>query len=126
MLALSVFGGIGALALNAAPGTLDAILPVWAIVLWGGSLTLGSAMALFGMLFQTLNGIVVEQVGSVMVGAATIFYSVIAFYIVGFSAIQVVGLVLAWGLACFVRWGQLQALIAASYRKAVAEGRIHE
>jgi hypothetical protein len=34
-----------------------------------------------------------------------------AVYAVGPDAIQVVAVILGWGLACFVRWGQLQVLI---------------
>lgn len=122
MLALSVFGGLGALALNAAPQTLEALLPVWGIIAWGISLALGSAVALTGMLFQSINGIITEQIGSVMVGAATVFYSVLALYTLGFQAVQIIGLVLAWGLACLIRWAQLQALIVSTYHRAQEEG----
>lgn len=112
ILALSVFSGLTALALGAAPDTLNHLLPAWGVMTWAALLTLGSAVTLVGMAFQTLNGILVEQIGSVTVGSATIFYAALGFWVIGWDAIQIVGIVLAWGLACFVRWIQLQALIA--------------
>lgn len=111
ILALSVFGGLTALTLQVAPESLEFLLPKWAVISWGVILTAGSAIALIGMVFQSLNGIITEQIGSVMVGAATVFYSSVAFLVVGASSIQSVGIVLAWGLACLIRWGQLQSLI---------------
>lgn len=111
ILALSVFSGATALTLKVAPESLEAVLPVWAVLVWGLTLGLGSLVTLVGMAFQTVNGIITEQIGSVMVGAATVFYSGVAFYVIGASAIQTMGIVLAWGLACLVRWVQLQILI---------------
>jgi hypothetical protein len=118
ILALSVFSGLTAIALGAAPDTLNALLPAWGVTAWAIMLTLGSAVTLVGMAFQTVVGILVEQIGSVAVGVATIFYAVLGFWILGWDALQVVGIVLAWGLACFVRWIQLQALIHAGEAQA--------
>lgn len=123
ILALSVFSGVTAIALEAAPDSLDAVLPEWAVVLWGILLVLGSGLTLLGMVRQTDTGIIIEQVGSVMVGATTIYYSIIAFWQIGSDALQNVGIILAWGLACFVRWGQLQALINHTAHR-LAEQRI--
>lgn len=111
ILALSVFGGLGALALNAAPESLEAVLPSWAVVTWGILLVLGSALALIGILIKTNIGVLIEQVGSVIVGVTTVYYSTIAILLVGADALQNIGIILAWGLACFIRWGQLQVLI---------------
>ena len=117
ILALSVFSGFGAIIADAAPETLEATLPRWGVILWGALLVGGSLATLGGMLFQSVNGIIIEQIGSVAVGATTVFYSVLALYVIGQSAIQPVGIILAWGLSCFIRWIQLQALINSSYRK---------
>jgi hypothetical protein len=116
VLALSVFSGLTALALNAAPNTLEALLPRWGLLLWGAMLGLGSVVTLTGMAFQSLNGIIAEQVGSVLVGVTTVFYSVLVFIYIGPNAVQTVGIILAWGLSCFVRWLQLQMLIEKAYR----------
>ena len=117
ILALSVFSGATALALKAAPESLESVLPTWGVIVWGVMLCLGSLASLVGMLFQTVNGIILEQVGSVMVGATTVFYSTLAIYVVGPSAIQTVGIILAWGLACFIRWIQLQILIHSAIKR---------
>jgi hypothetical protein len=98
ILALSVFSGLTAVALGAAPDTLESLLPEWAVLAWGILLTVGSAITLTGMAFQSLNGILIEQIGSVIVGAAALYYSGLAFFTLGGDALQVVGIVAAWGL----------------------------
>lgn len=129
ILALSVFSGITTLALKVAPESLEALLPRWGVVVWSVLLALGSAVALIGMLFQSVNGIIAEQIGSVMVGVTTVFYSSLALWFLGPSALQTIGVILAWGLACFIRWGQLQVLIRDAVKraeKAEMLRRIHE
>ena len=111
MLAFSVFTGGTAFLLDAAPESLNSLLPHWAVLIWGVLLTLGSATTLGGMTRQSPNGIIVEQIGSVMVAATTLYYAVIATYVVGWSAMQTVGIVAAWGLSCVIRYLQLQALL---------------
>lgn len=111
ILALSVFSGATALALEAAPESLESLLPHWAVIVWGVLLMAGSSLTLLGMARQTDWGIIAEQVGSVMVGATTVYYSIIALWQVGPNVLQNVGIIMAWGLACFVRWAQLQALV---------------
>ena len=117
ILALSVFSGMTALLLEAAPESLESLLPRWGVVTWGILLTLGSAVTLLGMAFQNLNGVILEQIGSVAVGATTIFYATLAIWVVGPNAISGVSIIFAWGLSCFVRWWQLQMLIDAQYRR---------
>lgn len=112
ILALSVFSGLTALAIgDNGPASLQDSLPAWAVIGWGVLLTLGSAVTLAGMAFHSVNGIITEQIGSVIVAATTIFYSGVAFYELGFAALQAVGIILAWGLSCGLRWFQLQSLI---------------
>lgn len=121
ILAFSVFTGVTALALDKGPESLESQLPTWGVIAWGVILTFGSMITLWGVARQTLNGILTEQVGSVMVGVATIFYSVLAIRAVGWDAIQSVGIIFAWGLACFVRWIQLQILVITAYHKQIRE-----
>jgi len=131
ILALSSFSGLTALAFKVAPESLEAVLPRWGVILWGILLSVGSVITLLGMARQTVNGIITEQVGSVMVGVTTVYWAVLAIRILGSSALQDVTIILAWGLACLWRWGQLQALINSSHkrgkRKAALEGdRLYE
>lgn len=125
ILMLSVFSGVTALAVEAAPDSLAALLPHWGIVVWGILLCAGSVITLSGMAFQTINGIIFEQIGSVMVGSTTVFYALLAVWQIGPDAFQGIGIVLAWGLACFMRWGQLQALLNTSY-KLTLESKVHK
>lgn len=119
VLAASVFTGLTSLAIEAAPASLEAVLPQWAVMGWAAMLTLGSAMTLMGMMFQTVNGILTEQLGSVVVGVTAIFYSGVAFSILGLGGIAAYGLIGAWGVACLFRWFQLQALINKSHRRHI-------
>lgn len=121
ILALSVFSGLTVLALGAAPRSLDELLPEWGVTLWSLGLTIGSGVTLWGIARQTINGILLEQVGSVMVAVTTIYYSTLAILIVGWDALQSISIIAAWGLACGIRWIQLQALIAHGASEAEEE-----
>lgn len=128
ILMLSVFAGATAFLVRAAPDTLEYLLPHWGVILWGVVLMLGSAVTLTGMAKQSVNGIILEQVGSVMVAAATIFYSVLAVWYLGWGVVQTVGIIFAWGIACLIRWAQLQILINSAMRRHEKEmfvARIH-
>lgn len=114
VLALSVFSGLTAIVLEAAPETLESQIPRWGVVTWGALLTVGSAVTLFGMARQTIGGVITEQVGSVVVAATTIYYSLIAIAVLGTDAIQVIGFVFAWGGACALRAVQLQRLLLSA------------
>lgn len=111
ILALSVFSGISTLIAREGPDSIEALLPHWGVVTWAVTLGLGSFMALLGLARDTDWGIVTEQVGCVMVGVATTFYSILVLMVVGPSATPAVSIILGWGLACFLRWLQLQLLI---------------
>lgn len=124
ILALSVFSGIVAMVLDAGPESLEALLPHWGVLVWGGTLSIGSAVTLIGISNQSDGGIITEQIGSVMVGVACTFYSVLIFNVVGSGASQPVGIILAWGLACFVRWAQLQLLIRQNVREKLLRDAI--
>lgn len=111
ILALSVFSGFTTILVEAGPQTLESLMPRWGVVVWGVCLGLGSLLALVGLARDTDWGIVTEQVGCVMVGVATIFYSILGLYVLGPQASSVISIVLGWGLACILRWYQLQLLI---------------
>lgn len=125
ILLLSVFSGLTALALSAAPDTLERALPEWAVTTWSIVLLTGSATTLIGMMFQTVSGIITEQIGSVAVGATTIMYGILALNYAGINALQSIGVIIAWGIACLVRWGQLQVLLVQTHH-AVVRHRVEE
>jgi len=102
---------------GASPEDMDRLLPTWAVLVWALSLSVGAGVTLWGMTLRSLNGVVLEQIGSVAVGAATIFWSVVVIMTVGFAGIPSAAIVLGWGAANFLRWGQLQAIIAKAKRE---------
>lgn len=119
ILMLSVFVGITALAVETAPDTLEALLPPWGVTVWDTLLMVGSAITLIGMARHTENGVILEQIGSVTVGVATIFYAVLSIKVIGTKDLESVGIVLAWGIACLIRWVQLQMLLRQEYRRKI-------
>ena len=122
VLAFSVFVGVIALAIKAQPGTLREAMPDWGVYAWGALLVLGSAIALIGMWIQSVNGIITEQVGSAMVSVAALFYSILMVIIAGDQALVSAGIVFAWGIACALRYFQLQILIDVAYREKIIMG----
>jgi hypothetical protein len=116
VLAASVLAGITAIAIQSTPPSLEALLPRWGVVLWGIFLVFGSALTLFGMSRQGLNGIQLEQIGSTILGIATVYYATLVLFSVGTPALMPVGLTLSWGLACLLRAAQLQALLGRAIR----------
>lgn len=117
ILVLSIFSGATALALESAPESLEVAVPHWAVTTWSVMLVLGSATTLIGMAFQGLNGIITEQIGSVMVGATALFYTAVAIASVGPDVVSTAGVIGAWGFACLARWLQLQVLINSAHRR---------
>lgn len=126
LLVLSVFTGLTALAVDAAPQTLNSVLPHWAVLLWGILLVVGSVVTLVGMAYQSVNGVVLEQIGSVAVGVTTVYYSILALWVAGVDAAQPVGIILAWGVACLIRWVQLQALLREADRAALMNAALRD
>lgn len=133
VLALCCFAGLTSLSLQVGPQTLEALLPKPVVIGWGFILTAGSFATLIGVMQAKeegdLDGIFLEQVGSVAVGVATVFYGTIAIGVAGTGAIQPVGIILAFGLACLLRWLQLQLLLRRIHQAqslAIIKKAIHE
>lgn len=120
ILILCIVSGLPLILTDIEPGSLESLMPTWWIVLWGLALVCGAGCALWGMSRQTVDGILVEQVGSVIVGCSSIIYSAAIIIAVGSSGIVSAGIVFGWGLSCFWRWLQLQALVVQGV--AVVEG----
>lgn len=95
-----------------APISIEALLPTPVIKLWAATASLGSLVALLGIIWpRRVIGMVIEQVGLVMVGVAACFYGA-AIWIVTGEVGRVPGAIIsAFGLSCLVRWYQLQKLV---------------
>ena len=114
VLALAVVSGLPLILGVAEPGTMQALLPKWAVILWGVALVVGSGMTLAGMSRQTIDGIITEQVGSVATGFATLIYGTGLILVGGWEATVPAAFIFGFGLSCFWRWGQLQVLLSES------------
>ena len=122
ILILCIVSGLPLILTDIEPGSLESLMPTWGIVLWGLALVSGAGCALWGMSRQTVDGILVEQVGSVIVGCASIIYSAAILLVVGSSGLVSGGIVFGWGLSCFWRWLQLQALVNQGVSVVVSDG----
>lgn len=119
ILIVCLFNGIPLAMGRATPGSInDQIHQTWQIVVWGLFLVIGSGCTLLGTFNQSVNGILLEQTGSVAVGFACLIYAAAIRAQVGVAGSVPAGIVLAFGIACLWRWGQLQGLIIEAERQA--------
>jgi len=112
VLVLAVVSGLPLLIAHVAPGTVEAIMPLWGVILWGWSLVLGSIVTLVAMTRQNTNGIIAEQVGSIIVGFSTVIYGACIALVGGAEASLAASITIGFGFSCFYRWLQLQSLLA--------------
>ncbi len=118
ILALSVVSGVPLVFADATPGSIEEQLdPAW-VVIWGVMLTAGALTTLIGTLKPNVNGIILEQIGSVAVGGASAIYGGAIFAQVGIAGSVPAAIILGFGISCFWRWGQLQALIRTAEHAA--------
>lgn len=125
LLLLSIVSGLPILFGSPAPGSIEAAMPHWGVRVWGAGLALGAVVALLGVLKTrpdskartvSVTGLVLEQVGLVMVASSTLLYVVVALVYVGVSAIVPIGIVAAYGISCLMRWVQIQRAIDLEFR----------
>lgn len=118
ILSLCVVSGFPLIFAGATPGTIAAQLDKPFVVAWGIMLSAGALLTLVGALRQTVNGIILEQVGSVSLGFACLMYAGAIWLQVRWEGSVPAGIVLGLGLACLWRWAQLQAHMIQAQRIA--------
>lgn len=118
ILALSVVSGVPLVFADATPGSIDDQLDAPWVVIWGLMLTLGALTTLIGTMKANIDGIILEQIGSVAVGGATLLYAGAIGFQVGVSGSVPAAIIVGFGFSCFWRWGQLQALIRQAEQAA--------
>ena len=111
VLSLCVIVGFPLIFADATPGTIAAQLDSTWVVIWGLMLSVGSLVTLIGVMQQSVNGIIIEQIGSVAVGFACLIYAVAIWLQVSWAGAVPTVIVLGWGASCFWRWFQLQRLM---------------
>ena len=114
VLGFAIAVGIPLVVARIAPGSIADVMPLWGVVAWAWGLVIGSCVTLIGMTRQTTTGIIIEQIGSVIVGVVTIIYGACTVLVVGPGAGVAAGIIVGFGLSCFYRWFQLDALLRAS------------
>lgn len=120
LLVLSLIASLpAALGAAPAPASIRIQLDPNLARVWAASLALGSFLALLGLAWRrpkvglSVTGLLLEQVGLVTVGAATIYYCAVAIATVGWSTLAPIGTVLAFGLASFAQAEKIQLVIYA-------------
>lgn len=116
MLVVCVVVGLPILFGNPPPPSVDALMPLWARIIWSVLVAGGALTALIGVaLPQRLAGVFVEQVGLVAVGVGTVVYALCSFVYNDIQLALPAAMILAFGVACLWRWVQLERLIALAY-----------
>src|SRR4051794_14835141 len=100
ILSLCVVAGIPLALGGGKPQSIEALMPAWVVVVWGFNLVAGAVTTLIGMGLRTATGILLEQVGSVWVGAATVFYGTAIVLVGGQAAAFGAAIVFGWGISC--------------------------
>lgn len=118
VLGLCVVVGVPLIFADATPGTIASKLDDTWVVVWGVMLSAGSLVTLLGVIRQSVNGILFEQVGSVAVGFACLIYATAIWLSVQWAGAVPAVIVLGWGLSCFWRWYQLQRLMVNTEKLA--------
>jgi cytochrome bd-type quinol oxidase subunit 2 len=118
ILALCVLSGIPLAMGNATPGSINDQLDTAWVVIWGVMLVVGALTTLIGVLKLDADGILLEQIGSVAVGGASLLYAGAIFAKVQWAGSVPMLIIAGFGIACFWRWGQLQSLIRHARRIA--------
>ena len=107
-LGLCVLAGLPLLFGDARPGSIAELLTDVQGDLWGGMLVFGAFTCLTGIFWPNrITGIVLEQVGLVAVGLASLFYAVVVLVSVGLTGAYATLYVVGFGLSCLWRYFQL-------------------
>lgn len=115
--------------LSSLPATLGFTTPPATVVsaigpqparVWVTLLVFGSTTALVGMVWPRrvalvpVNGLLLEQVGLVIVGCATVFYTLVAITAGGWATLPPLVTLLGFGAASFVQAWRIQKVIRSS------------
>jgi hypothetical protein len=120
MLALTLVTGAPVLlGVTPRPGSMNALVSSTYVHIWAGALVIGASLALIGVAWKrpkdprlmSVTGLSLEQVGLVMVAAATLFYTAVLLLSDTPGAGVAIGTILAYGSSCAVRAWQLQGII---------------
>lgn len=93
------------------PGSIQEAFPDWAGFMWSIALTLGPAIALVGVYLRNRgSGLILEQLGLAIMGAACVAYGFVGLLIVPLSRVPA-GIILGFGVACLWRYRDIQSVL---------------
>lgn len=118
VLLMCVVSGVPLVFANATPQSILAQMDDVTIVAWGVMLTGGSLLTLTGMLRQTVNGVIIEQIGSVALGFACVIFACAIWGYVQWRGSVTMFLVFGLGVASLWRYGQLAAYLRGAEQAA--------
>lgn len=96
------------------PGSIEAELPTWAVFGWQTILAVGSVTSLVGIFWRNrATGLILEQLGLAFVGVASVIYAASVWAAAGIPAGIPGGIILGFGMACLIRWRDIQKTIDA-------------
>lgn len=128
--AASLFSLPGALGLAAPPASVVAQLGPTAARWWMVFFSLAGLIALVGLLMESprrttlsVNGLLLEQIGCVLLGWSCMFYAAAAFGYGGTSALAGAGLILGFGVASFVQAFKIENVLRSLRGKPTLERR---
>jgi len=129
LLGLCIMAGIRYVTTGDAPGTIESELRSWQVDVWGWSLLVGAILFLVGVALQPYDGaprvrdgILLEQLGSSVLGSAAILYWAVIVSAVGWGGLLSGGVILVLGLACYARWWSIQRHVKEQTQGATADG----
>jgi asparagine N-glycosylation enzyme membrane subunit Stt3 len=111
-LLLLIVSGITQLATQAVPGSIAALMPSWLHVAWLAMMTVGAALALWGIIIKnTVNGLFFESVGLMTAGLSLIVYGFAQIFFGGLQAALPASITFAVVIAFAFRWKELRRVI---------------
>lgn len=104
----------------AAPSSLEALLPVAVVRLWGATLCIGGTVICVGIFLRHINrrrlyfeGLMIEAAGLLPLGAATLVLSIVAFYVQGMKVLFGALIYLSFTGACASRFWAITLVMRA-------------
>jgi hypothetical protein len=83
-----------------APQTINALLPLWLVKVWGVELAVGAGLVVAGLLRPRSR---LERLGHSLLAPAAMTYGAAIVTVLGVTGVLAGGIVIAFGIACMTR-----------------------
>lgn len=92
------------------PRSLDSYVSPWVLGIWYTLLLVGGIVGLVGSFYRRnpYRGLLMEWASMIMLTSALALYATAIFVSVGATGLGSGGAILAWGVSCAWRWGQIR------------------